>query len=400
MKLKITLTLFFILVSLVLHGYLTSHYYPLRFGLGPEGALCNVGETFNCDAVAASSFASFVNIPLSVWGLATNLVLLVMVLIFWLGLTERTSDWKRWTFYVSSLSLGASLVMAVISATQLTVYCLLCIILYFLSFGIFLGLWWIQEENPFKKLASDLKSLVSASKPLTLCLVAIPVVSGLTHASIIKNYEAGELNNVVNALIREWQTSPSVSFDTQAAFTLGAPEGEAKLIIAEFADFRCGHCKSAAPSLHAFTKAHSNEVHFKFYNFPLDSECNADMPSGDGVSCRLAKAVTCADNQEKALALHDHIFENQQLFQRLGSPQDVDEKLKEAAGKLSISFDELQSCMNEAATHDRVVSQVQQGVSARIRGTPTVFVNSRRLERGQMIPVLQRALQHVKNSGQ
>lgn len=398
MKAKVTLVLFFILTSIALHAYLTSHYYPLHFGLGSENAACNVGENFNCDAVAASSFADVLGVPLSVWGLITNAVLLTMVLLFWLGLTDKPADWKRWSFYVAGLSSIASVVMAIISITQLTTYCLFCIILYFLSFGIVIGLWMIQETKISENFIPDLKNLFSEARPLLIAVALIPLASFLTHASIVKKYQAGDLNKMVKILVQDWKVAPQHDFSTPPAFTMGAEAENAKMIISEFADFRCGHCKDAAPSLHAFVKSHSNDVHFKFYNFPLDNTCNTDVGQGDGVSCRLAKAVTCANDQSRAPQVHDYIFENQTRFQRMATSSDVDEALKEVSSNLSISFENLVSCMDTAQTHDSVSAQAKQGQAAGLRGTPTVYVNGRRLDRGHLIPVLSATLQAIKAS--
>ena len=399
MKLKITLALFFfILVSIVLHAYLTSHYYPLRFGLGAAESMCNVGETFNCDAVAASSYSSFLDVPLSVWGLATNIVLLIMVLVFWLGLTDRVSDWKRWTLWVSALSALASVVMGVISLTQLTTYCLFCIILYFLSFAVLICLSLVQDEKVWPQLPKDFLGLFTVNKGFLISLVAIPVIAFLSHASIMRNYQANELDAALRSFIYEWTTSPEIAMTAKPAFSFGVAEAEAKLVVAEYADFRCGHCKDAAPSLHAFAKAHPKEVHFKFYTFPLDGECNSEIPNGDGVSCRLAKSVICADQQGQALKLHDEIFKHQTDLNRLRGVDKIDEELKQMSAKLSISFDQLSECMSSAATQDMVNSHVQQAKMGGLRGTPTIFANSRKLERGQLIPVLEAALKHAASS--
>lgn len=398
MKAKVTLTLFLILTSIALHGYLTSHYYSLHFGMASENAMCNVGESFNCDAVAASSYSSVAGIPLSVWGLITNLILLVMTMVFWLGLVDRIAAWKRWTFYIASFSAGASVVMGLISLLQLSTYCLFCIILYFLSFGIAVLLATIQDEKIGQGLLNDFKQLFMEARPLVIAIVLIPIASYLTHASIIKKYDAGELNKLVHAFVQDWKASQAYDFSTPPAFTLGADPASATMVISEFADFRCGHCKSAAPSIHAFVKSHSNEVAFKFYNFPLDNTCNTNVGQGDGVSCRIAKAVTCANEQGKAPAVHDYFFEHQSRFQRMTSSSDVDEDLKQQTTSLSISYEKLEECMNKAETHDKVSAQAQMGQTAGLRGTPTVYVNGKRLDRGQLIPVLEGALKSLKSN--
>ncbi|MCB0411474.1 MAG: hypothetical protein KDD22_03040, partial [Bdellovibrionales bacterium] len=165
-KILTTLLLFCILVSIGVHGYLTSHYYPLQYGFATGDAVCNVNEAFNCDAVAASTYSTFFSIPLSVWGLATNFMLFVSVLVFWLGLSEKRELWGRISVYLSTLTLGASLVMATLSLTQLSVYCLFCILLYILSIAIFGLAAKLIGFPQIKDIQSDLAGFFGSQKAL------------------------------------------------------------------------------------------------------------------------------------------------------------------------------------------------------------------------------------------
>jgi uncharacterized membrane protein len=77
MKLKIALLL--TLVAIGIHTYLTLHYYDLNYGAGSADSICNINAKLNCDAVAASSYSTFLKTPLALWGAVTNTMLLILL---------------------------------------------------------------------------------------------------------------------------------------------------------------------------------------------------------------------------------------------------------------------------------------------------------------------------------
>lgn len=373
-----------IILAIATHAYLTNHYYPLKFGVVSQGeTLCSVNEVLDCDVAATSSYSTVLGIPLSVWGLSFHIVLLIMVLFSWMGLTAQRERTLRVATLLAFSSLATSVVLAIISLTLLTAYCPFCFLAYVWSILIAIFLLFSLRE-PFGLVKGDLAALFTESRSLLVGIALIPVVAFLTHKSIVQSYGGNELEIVVKASVQEWTLNPPKTFEPSAALTKGPDD--AKMTLVEFADFRCGHCAAAAPSIHAFLKSHP-DVQFKFYNFPLDGECNDAIRSGDGVSCRLAKAVTCATG-EPGWNLHYKIFEEQIKYQQAGTVENTDKLLEEAAKSVGIDWSQLQQCMEEPTTHEQVKAQAQAGVAANVHGTPSVFANGRLLSRGQLIPVL------------
>ncbi|MEK6555784.1 MAG: vitamin K epoxide reductase family protein, partial [Bdellovibrionota bacterium] len=77
MKLKIAILL--TLIAVGLHAYLTLHYYDLNYGSTSGESVCNVSEKFNCDSVSMSQYSTLLGAPLALWGAATNIILLVLL---------------------------------------------------------------------------------------------------------------------------------------------------------------------------------------------------------------------------------------------------------------------------------------------------------------------------------
>jgi protein-disulfide isomerase/uncharacterized membrane protein len=387
MKQKVFLALVALVLGMFVHGYLTARYYPLHFGFATGKSICNINAKLDCDAVSASQFAAFIGIPMAVWGLVFNGVLFMLVMGAWWGL--RGSDARPWreALWLALFSVGMSAVMGAISQFFLSVFCLFCIFAYILSAIVFLALWWAQPATPRPHLAADVRSWFSDRRGFLVWLALIPAGAGLVHIGMSQNYSPDRLDAMIKSSLAEWERTPAVQLNLPPALVKGAAADQARMVIAEFADYRCPHCKAAAPSLSAFTNAHP-DVRLLFYAYPLDGSCNSAIGRSDGVSCRLAKAVYCAERQSKGWALHERIFDEQEFFHRAANSPDTDRMLQPHAKELGIDWAPLETCMNDAATDTAIRAQADLGTASGVKGTPTIYVNGRKLDQGQLIPTL------------
>lgn len=398
MKQKIFVVLAALALSVVAHGYLTWHFYPLHYGFASGESICNVSAKFDCDTVSASPFSSLFGIPIAAFGATYNLVLFALVLLTWLGFRGNSEKAWRENLWLSLGSVVASVVMGSISTLSLGSFCLFCLFAYGLSLIAFLGLLLAQSAKPWSHFASDIGSWFGESRAMLAWLAAIPLGAGLIHLGSVQNYGAAELDVVVRNSISEWQSSPVNQWTATPSLTKGASVEDAKMVIAEFADFRCGHCKAAAPSLSAFTKAHSEDVRLLFFSFPLDGACNAAIERGDGISCRLAKATLCSERQNLGWVTHNVLFENQSSFFLVTNVEGTDNEIKRLLKDSGLNFEQLVTCMNDPEVDTLIRAQAQEGVNAKVQGTPTIYVNGRKLERGQVLPVLEGIRNSILNS--
>ena len=391
------LIVFFVLCGIALHIYLILKYYPLKFALSSGDALCNLNAIFNCDAVSASRFATFLGVPAAVWGAVTNFVLLCFVLIRSLRLTDNPEQATRYNFYLASFIAFISIVMGSISVIVVNSYCIFCIMTYFVSFAA-LGLIWSQcKGRILPNLREDIFAAFGPRKTyLLLVVVGIPALSFVIHSAIMTQYDGKTLKNVVNNSIAQWQANPERDFTVPPMLSIGPSQENAKMIIAEYADFLCSHCKNASPTLQAF-KLSSQDVRLEFYAFPLDGTCNPEMKGGgDGRSCFLTQVTYCAEKQGQGWPLHDLIFKNQKEYFKLGSVQQFSNTTKKISEKLNLDWLKIESCLKSPETQEYIAQSSRQGDRAGVRGTPSVFANRKHLPRGQLLPVLQKAYSKLK----
>jgi protein-disulfide isomerase/uncharacterized membrane protein len=390
MKIKVFIALCTAVFSVLLHGYLALEYYPLKLGFATGESLCKISAKFDCRAVAASSFSSIFGLPLSVLGFSTNLILFLMILLAWWGFSAQPLRLFRFAFYLSAMSLAGSIVMAGISLTQMTVYCLFCILLYALSILGFESLRRIQPVG-FRSAVTDVRGAFAGAWGALVFFALIPATAFAVHHVMLSQYGAEELQRIVDNSIGDWQGMPAQDFSSVPPLMVAGPSRDkAAMVLTEFADFRCSHCRAAAPSVDAFVKSHP-DVRMEFYAFPLDGECNKAMPSSNGISCGLAEAAYCAETLSAGWKMHEVLFahfeENVSLNSKdavLGAVQKYDQEVGLAPAAVT-------ACLQSNDTFTRVSQMADLGAKAGVDGTPTFFVNDRKLLRGQLLSILEKA---------
>lgn len=138
---------------------------------------------------------------------------------------------------------------------------------------------------------------------------------------------------------------------------------DAKVTIVKFSDYQCPFCAQSAPLIDQVLQAYPNDVNYVYKQFPLTTIHPQAMPA--------SKAALAAGKQGKFWEMHALIFEN---YRQL-SP----EKLKELAQKLNLDMAKFEADMNSPAVQAEIDEEMKQARAADVTGTPTIFVNGKRL---------------------
>lgn len=384
------------LISVGLHLYLTLQHFQLKLGLTSGQSFCNINQTFNCDTVSVSPYSVLLGVPIATWGAVTNLALGLFLLIAMTGLSQNPKRVLRVSFWLSAFIAFTSIVMGSISSLLLKTYCLNCMGAYVLSFATFFLIWKSLETKPTQNLVQDIKSLVTDHRWASFVLAAIPALSFLTNAIVADSYGMPKVKIVLQESHANWKIATPNEFNLNTGLSFQRGSEAPVMTIVEFADFKCPHCKMAYPTLHTFAESRQ-DVRLIYKSFPLDGVCNSDINrKGDGSTCQLAFSVFCSEKiAQKGWDAHHWVFDHQESFLSASSPHEL---ISQMAKELSISNEELKKCMDSSETFDLVSQQAKEGASAKIGGTPTVFVNGKLLERGQFMPVLEAVYNELKTS--
>lgn len=250
------------------------------------------------------------------------------------------------------------------------------------------------EEPFFANLWNDLNHLWEESRGVVTGFAAVPALAFGFHYVFMETYGIEHVSQLVGSSMTEWKVAPSVNFTVASSLSKGP--ADALMTIKEFADFRCGHCRHAVSSLENFVKTHP-DVRMEFYNYPLDGECNEKLkPYPNGVSCRMAYAVHCAEKQNRGWDLHHAVYDHQDEFMEFKSPQGAEDKIVQMAKDLGLDTEALRTCVSDPQTKEAIRLQAKQGEQGQVQGTPTIFVNNKMLQGGQLIPVLEAVRELIK----
>jgi protein-disulfide isomerase len=140
---------------------------------------------------------------------------------------------------------------------------------------------------------------------------------------------------------------------------------DALVMVVEFSDLQCPHCKEANPTIEKLLAENQN-VRFVFQNFPLPSHNWA----------------------QKAAAYNDCVARasNDAVWKFISSAYDVqaditaenaDQKLTELADKAGVKGTDIAACAAKPETQTRVEASINLGKSLDVNSTPTLFVNGR-----------------------
>lgn len=158
---------------------------------------------------------------------------------------------------------------------------------------------------------------------------------------------------------------PVVSLKTTGAPFLGAPDAPVEMVI--FDDFECPYCAKTVPLLKQVLEAYPGKVKLVFKNFPLKMHKNARAAS---------TAALAAERQGKFWPLHDLLFEN---YNKLNS-----QKIRELAERAGLDMERFDQDQNDPVLQQVINADLQEGQKVGVRGTPTIFINGRRLQKRSM----------------
>lgn len=155
---------------------------------------------------------------------------------------------------------------------------------------------------------------------------------------------------------------PMVSLKTAGAPSMGAPDAPVEIVV--FDDFECPYCAKSVPLFKQVLKAYPDKTKLVIKNFPLGMHKNARAA---------AVASLAAERQGKFWPLHDLLFEN---YNKL-NPQ----KIRELAEQVGLDMKRFDKDRNDPILQQQINADMQEGQRVGVRGTPTVFINGRRLQK-------------------
>ncbi len=139
----------------------------------------------------------------------------------------------------------------------------------------------------------------------------------------------------------------------------------APVMIVEFSDLQCPHCKEANPTIERLLKEEPN-IHFVFQSFPLPMH-NWAQKAAQYADCT---AKLSNDAFWKFIAT---VYEAQAEI----TAENTDQKLTELADKAGVKGSDVAACSTQSEAQAHIEASVNLGKSLDVNSTPTLFINGR-----------------------
>jgi protein-disulfide isomerase len=145
------------------------------------------------------------------------------------------------------------------------------------------------------------------------------------------------------------------------------------LLIVEFADFQCPHCKDAQPTIQRIIQDFPN-ARFVFQNFPLPQHSEAPKAAAYGV------CVQKEAGDATFFKYVDAVFANQSGL----TPEASDATLKDVVTKLGLDPAKIAACSTSQVGVGGVQASLDFARKLEVRETPWLYINGRGVPLGGM----------------
>ena len=148
--------------------------------------------------------------------------------------------------------------------------------------------------------------------------------------------------------------------DTSGDPVRGPADAPVEIIV--FSDYQCPYCARLEPLLSQVLAKYPREVKLVFKQFPLNMH---------PFSRKAAAASLAAGEQGKFWEMHDRVFENSRRLS--------DALFLQVAEGLGLDMTKFKESLNGLSIQARIKEDIQDGIKAGVRGTPTVFIDGKLL---------------------
>lgn len=353
--------------ELLVQVHLDAHFS----GAGDTG-VCAAGEGFSCADAANSTYAEIGGLPIAAIGMAFYVAVFVMAAVarFRPASTENEAGKEGRpaladTFLLGgTAAVGYSIFLAIVSATDIGKLCPLCMGLYGVNLGLFLVALFTHPDR-FGGLARMFKAPTTG---MFWATVGVLVVSTLAVQALYASraqaaHDARQADSKERADLRKPQR-----FEVELGDAPMRGPADAPIVVVEFSDFQCPHCRRLADGLKDATARMPGKVRYYFKHFPMDSSCNPAVGgSMHQDACRAAVAMVCAQRAGRGWEMHDVMFQNQGALDRAS--------LSKYAAQIGIDVEAFGVCLDDPEALAVVRRDIEQGRALGVKGTPMWFLD-------------------------
>src|SRR3989344_4276706 len=196
----------------------------------------------------------------------------------------------------------------------------------------------------------------------TLAGIAIGTILLLGGAVFFLSNQSAPKSDIAETVIEESKLITSESAKR-------GPE-QAKVTIVEFGDYECPACGAVHPETEKLYEEYKDRVKFVFRHYPLPQHKNAFNAS---------RAAEASGAQGKYWEMHDKLYDFQLEWTESENPKEFFVKYAEGLG---LNRDLFLADLDSNKFDAEINGDYAQGTSIGVQGTPTFYINGKKLEGG------------------
>jgi protein-disulfide isomerase/uncharacterized membrane protein len=414
------------IVNAAVSGLLLLQHHRVGSAVAAVGQVCGEGSQSGCETVAQSRYAEVRGIPIAAFGLAFSASLAVLLLLAAAAGPEARAAAALIAFAGLAVALAIDLVLLGVQLFAIKAFCRLCLLTYAVN-----ALALVLVRPATRRLVAVRDGLVVPTGRVALggwAVATVAIVAAVFAGSVALRYrqrlqsgsilglpagpaalptlgppaapgtdaqryqeearaaqeQARRLQDILDdpnkldeyltqKARRDFEQGPVRTFALKGVPFKGP--AEAPIRVVEFSDFLCPFCRQIAGAFAGYLPQSANRVVVYFKNYPLDSSCNSSLKQTvHSGACNVALGAICANDQGKFWNYHDRVFSAPPTNPQVG---DVVNMAREAG----LDAGALEACVNNPATRQKLGAEIAEGIQAQVQGTPTLFINGKRLPR-------------------
>ncbi len=382
------LCLILISIGTLISGYLLLRHFELAdLSMQSSTDFCSALFGAGCDDALRSPIAVQLGLPLAGWGLVYYGTLVSLLLLGWILGDTFWHDAVTAALITAFFAALGSALLFITMVSGLSPFCPLCAIVHTINFLLL----WPLKGMTGRTLGQVNRTIASVFRYLTGYKgykAADPVMarwksvgfltSGLVAVAIYQwvfveytlRIHAYETPFDLHQTISMFKSTEQLEIPiTESDAQLGSPNAPVRMVV--FNDFCCPACRRLAETIHSLADKFQDKLQIVFKHFPLDSTCNAlvnrEVHPG---ACDAATAAEAARVKGKFWYFHESIFKPH---------YEGKIALDSLAAELNIDRDWFDNYRHSDEAMSRVKADIELGIKLGIDGTPTVFINGRRV---------------------
>jgi protein-disulfide isomerase/uncharacterized membrane protein/rhodanese-related sulfurtransferase len=338
-----------LLLALSLLGLFDS-LYLLWVYTSPSRPIVCLGS--GCDAVRASSYSHLFGVPLPAFGVATYVVLGLLIFAEVLVSARLGRAIRNAVAGISCVGFLFSIYLTSREAFVIHAWCAWCVVSALVITGIFI-LSLFELRQPLAP-SDPLAAIARVRTNFVLCVVALLIgvpafILLAQHGGLPPPPQAS-----AQALAQHLVTGDSIS----------AVARQAPATVVEFGDFECPACGLSEEAARQIRAQYGDRIRFVFRQFPLSKI----HPQAE----KAAEASECAGEQGKFWEGVEKLYAEQADLS--------EDALKRYARELGLDQSRFKQCLDSGETASRVSQDLADGRALGVRATPTFFIGQRMIE--------------------